>query len=83
MFREGKETDLILGVRKSKMLSFIVPLFLALSSLVFGTTTLDEKGKEKEDGSFVVCLLIPQRIYIFPPLPLTSFVNLPFTDASE
>ena len=49
------------------MLSFIVPLFLALSSpLVFGTTTLDEKGEEKEDGPFVVCLLIPQRIYIFP-----------------
>ena len=55
-----------MGERKSKILSFIVPLFLALSPLVFGTTTLDEKGEEEEDGSFVVCLLIPQRIYIFP-----------------
>ena len=66
------------------MLSFIVPLFLLSSPLVFGTTTLDEKGEEKEGGWLVCCLSAdPTADLYLPPLSLTSFVNLPFTDDSE
>ena len=69
----GKLLKTDLGLKGSQGFCPLVSLFSSLFSplVVFGTTS--GVGWLDEDGSFVVCLLIPQRIYIFP---LTSFVKL-------